>query len=235
MLALKAFQNWILILELKLFPFTKTNRKLWNKITIFQLKKIYLKLFSTKRTFIQKDFPPEDGCAGVPALSYEPRSLCIPILQKDDEEDAAIAEDDDEHHHHDATILLLESPCSLLLLIIVGPWKKRIMQTWPCMYISLTGWSCATVSYDFVLTGIKNQINGKTQPYWDIKLSKCPYISFNKMVGFCHLFDFNARQTKIIKHSCTWSPCIRGQGSGSHIFAWCTHSAGQKIYASYVH
>ena len=118
MLAVKAFQNWILILELKLFPFTKTNRKLWNKITIFQLKKIYLKLFSTKRTFIQKDFPPEDGCAGVPALSYEPRSLCIPILQKDDEEDAAIAEDDDEHHHHDATILLLESPCSLLLLII---------------------------------------------------------------------------------------------------------------------
>ena len=118
---------------------------------------------------------------------------------------------------------------------IVGPWKKRIMQTWPCMYISVTGWSCATVSYDFGLTGIKNQINGKTQPYWDIKLSKCPYISFNKMVGFCHLFDFNARQTKIIKHSCTWSPCIRGQGSGSHIFAWCTHPAGQKIYASYVH
>ena len=29
-----------------------------------------------------------------------------------------------------------------------------------------------------------------TWPYWDIKISKCPHISWTKMVGFCHFLVF---------------------------------------------
>ena len=45
-----------------------------------------------------------------------------------------------------------------------------------------------------------------TLPFWDIKISKCPYKIFTKFVGFCQ-FGVYARQIEIIKYSCSWSPC----------------------------
>ena len=46
-----------------------------------------------------------------------------------------------------------------------------------------------------------------TWPFWDNKISKCPYKIFTKMVGFRQFGFFYARQIEIIKYSCTWSPC----------------------------
>ena len=67
--------------------------KNWTCEISFDLKKI----FKTNFHLILKSFPPEDGCAGAPTLSYGPPPLRIPILQKDEDDH----DDDDDDYDDD--------------------------------------------------------------------------------------------------------------------------------------
>ena len=44
--------------------------------------------------------------------------------------------------------------------------------------------------------------------YWDIKISKCPDISFPKITGLCHLFDLLGPSEANYKTQSLGSPCI---------------------------
>ena len=63
-------------------------------------------MIKTNCHLILKSFPPEDGCAGAPTLSYGPPPLRIPILQKDeddhdDDDDGDDGDDDDDDDEDD--------------------------------------------------------------------------------------------------------------------------------------